>query len=58
MPGAPAPTTPSATGATGDYEADVPSWDEARKTYIQYDSARQAWLEFDQASQQWKPIST
>ena len=58
-PGSPIPATPTTQNATGDdYEADVPSWDEARKTYIQYDSARQAWLEFDQASQQWKPIST
>ena len=51
-------TTPAPDASSSDYEADVPSWDAERNTYIQYDSARQAWLEFDQRSQQWKPIST
>lgn len=53
----PAPFATSQTGASA-YEADVPSWDPERNTYIQYDSAREAWLEYDQSSQQWKPIST
>ncbi len=54
----PPPTQPAPDSSSSDYEADVPTWDAERNTYIQYDSARQAWLEFDQRSQQWKPIST
>lgn len=42
---------------TQDYEADKPSWDAKRNTYIQFDTGRNAWLEFDQATQEWKPIS-
>ena len=60
-PGSPgAPTSipaapPSPLG--GDYEADVPMWDDARNAYIQYDSERSEWLEFDDRSKEWKPIS-
>lgn len=43
---------------SGDYEADVPIWDDARSAYIQYDSGRAAWLEYDDATKEWKPIST
>lgn len=64
-----APTTPldgpsagssgwSAPSSSGDYEADTPIWDDARRAYIQYDTARAAWLEFDDATKEWKPIST
>lgn len=42
---------------TETYEADKPTWDAKRNTYIQFDTGRNAWLEFDQATQEWKPIS-
>lgn len=52
------PTTAVSPTTDGTYEADKPTWDDARNTYIQFDSERNAWLEFDQTSQTWKPIST
>lgn len=50
-----APYNPGPQNET--YEADKPTWDAKRNTYIQYDSSKSAWLEFDQATQAWKPIS-
>lgn len=54
----PASTPSQAPTTSSQYEADAPTWDVARNTYIKYDSAQSAWLELDQATQLWKPIST
>ncbi|HET8929968.1 MAG TPA: hypothetical protein VFN21_04860, partial [Acidimicrobiales bacterium] len=53
LPGA---SGPEAAG--GGYEADKPTWDDARNAYIQYDSERSEWLEYDDTAKEWKPIST
>lgn len=56
--GLPPATFGPGTSSEPQYEADTPSWDAARNTYIKYDSTRAAWLELDQATNQWVPIST
>lgn len=45
-------------GSSSGYEADTPTWDAARNTYIKYDSAQSAWLELDTRTNEWGPIST
>lgn len=53
-----APVGGAAPSAAGAASGSGPTWDDARKAYIQYDHDLQAWMQWDDALKDWKPITT